>query len=38
MLLKYPNGQNLVAAEHNQLQTMASEMVDQIDWPLPQSL
>ena len=31
-LLKYPNGELLVAVDHNQLRTMASEMVDPIDW------
>ena len=35
MLPKYPNGQLLVAVNHNQLCTMASEMVDPINWPLP---
>ena len=36
-LLKWPNGELLVAVDHNQLQTMASETVDLIDWfhPLP---
>ena len=35
MLLKYPNGQLLVAVDHNQRLRMASETVDPIDWPLP---
>ena len=38
-LLKYPNWELLVAVDHNQLQTIASETVDPIDWshPLPSS-
>ena len=37
MLLKQPNGELLVAVDHNQLRTMVSETVDPIDWshPLP---
>ena len=35
MLPKQPNGRLSVAVDHNQLLTMASEMVDPIDWPLP---
>ena len=31
-LLKQPNGELLVAVNHNQLRTMASETVDPIDW------
>ena len=31
-VLKQPNGELLVAVNHNQLRTMASEMVDPIDW------
>ena len=31
-LLKLPNGELLVAVDHNQLRTMASETVDPIDW------
>ena len=34
-LPKYPNGELLVAVNHNQLRTMASETVDPIDWSLP---
>ena len=36
-VLKQPNGELLVAVNHNQLWTMASETVDPIDWshPLP---
>ena len=34
-LLKYPNGELLVAVDHNQLWTMASEKVDSIDWSHP---
>ena len=34
-LLKQPNGELLVAADHNQLRTMASETVDTIDWVHP---
>ena len=33
--LKQPNGELLVAVNHNQLQTMASETVDPIDWSHP---
>ena len=32
-----PNWQLLVAVDHNQLRTMASE-IDPIDWPLPRTL
>ena len=31
-VLKQPNGELLVAINHNQLRTMASETVDPIDW------
>ena len=31
-VLKQPNGELPVAVNHNQLRTMASEMVDPIDW------
>ena len=34
-LLKKPNGELLVAEEHYQLRTMASETVDPIDWSHP---
>ena len=34
-LLKQPNGELLVAVNHNQLRTMASETVDPIDWSHP---
>ena len=34
-LLKEPNGELLVAVNHNQLRTMASETVDPIDWSHP---
>ena len=34
-LLKWPNGALLVAVDHKQLQTMASEMKDPIDWSHP---
>ena len=34
-LLKYPNGELLVAVDHNQLRTMASETVYLIDWSHP---
>ena len=34
-LLKEPNGELLVAVSHNQLQIMASETVDPIDWSHP---
>ena len=34
-LLKQPNGELLVAVDHNQLRTMASETVDPIDWLHP---
>ena len=37
-LLKQSIGQLLVAADHNQLRTMASETVDTIDWPLLRTL
>ena len=30
-----PNGELLVAVDHNQLRTMASETVNPIDWSLP---
>ena len=36
-LLKQPNGEPLVAVNHNQLRTMASETVDPIDWLHPLS-
>ena len=34
-VLKHPNGKLLVAVNHNQLRTMASETVDPIDWSYP---
>ena len=34
-VLKHPNGELLVAVNHNQLWTMVSEMVDPIDWLHP---
>ena len=34
-VLKQPNGEHLVAVNHNQLRTMASETVDPIDWSYP---
>ena len=34
-ILKQPNGELLVAVNHIQLRTMASEMVDPIDWSHP---
>ena len=34
-VLKQPNGELLVAVNHNQLRTMASETVDPIDWSHP---
>ena len=34
-VLKQPNGELLVAVNHNQLRTMASETVDPIDWSYP---
>ena len=34
-LLKSPNGELLVAVDHNELWTMASETVDPLDWPHP---
>ena len=34
-LLTLPNGELLVAVDHNQLRTMASETVDPIDWSHP---
>ena len=34
-VLKRPNGELLVAGNHNQLRTMASETVDPIDWSHP---
>ena len=34
-VLKQPNGELLVALNHNQLRTMASETVDPIDWSHP---
>ena len=34
-VLKQPTGELLVAVNHNQLQTMASETVDPIDWSHP---
>ena len=36
-LLKQPNGELLVSVDHGQLRTMASEMVDPIDWSHPPS-
>ena len=38
MLLKQLNGELLVAVDHSQLWTMASQTVDQIDWPLSPTL
>ena len=34
-VLKQPNGELLVAVNHNQLRTMLSETVDPIDWSHP---
>ena len=34
-LLKYPNGELLVAVDHNQLRTIASAVVDPIEWSHP---
>ena len=34
-VLKQPNGELLVAVNHNQLRTMASETVDPINWSHP---
>ena len=34
-VLKQPNGELLVAINHNQLRTMASETLDPIDWSHP---
>ena len=34
-VLKQPNGELLVAVNHNQLRTMASKTVDPIDWLYP---
>ena len=34
-VLKQPNGELIVAVNHNQLRTMASETVDPIDWSHP---
>ena len=34
-VLKQPNGELLVAVNHHQLRTMASERVDPIDWSPP---
>ena len=34
-VLKHPNGELLVAVNHNQLRTMASETVDPIEWSHP---
>ena len=34
-VLKQPNGELLVAVNHNQLRTMASETADPIDWSYP---
>ena len=34
-VLKQPNGELLVAVDHNQLRTMVSETVDPIDWSHP---
>ena len=36
--LKQPIGELLVAVDHNQLPTMASETVDPIDWSHPPTL
>ena len=36
--LKQPTGELLVAVNHNQLRTMASETVDPIDWSHPPTL
>ena len=36
-LLKQPNGELLVAVDHNQLRTIASETVSPIDWLHPPS-
>ena len=33
--LKQPTGELIVAVNHNQLRTMASETVDPIDWSHP---
>ena len=35
MLLKYRKGLLLVAIDLSQLHTMASETVDEVDWPYP---
>ena len=35
IMLKQPNTELLVAVDHNQLRTMASETVDPIDWSHP---
>ena len=35
IVLKQPNGQLIVAVNHNQLRTIASERVDPIDWSHP---
>ena len=37
-VLKQPNGELLIAVNHNQLRTMASETVDPIDWSQPPPL
>ena len=37
MLLEQPIGKLLVAVDHNQLRSMASETVDPIDWSHPHS-
>ena len=37
-LLKQPNWEHLVAVEHNQLRTVASETADPIDWSHPTPL
>ena len=34
-VLKQPNGELLVAVNHNQLRSMASETVDRVDWSHP---
>ena len=34
-ILKQPNGELIVAVDHKQLRTMASETVDPIDWSHP---
>ena len=34
-LMKQPNGEFLVAVDHNQQRSMASEIVDPIEWSHP---